>query len=104
VSVSVCARARASSLPVLLLLPLLLPLPLAAADRVCASTTWAAVALTLLQVGRSGCVIDPLLYNHWHFTSYFVDNVGRAKCGPVLRVEEGDEVLALRVGGGVWML
>ena len=59
----------------------------------------AAAALTLLQVGRSGCVIDPLLYNHWHFTSYFVDNVGRAKCGPVLRVEEGDEVLALRVGG-----
>jgi hypothetical protein len=44
------------------------------------------------QVGRSGCVLDPLLYRHWHFTSYFVDSAGRAKCGAVLRVEEGDEV------------
>jgi hypothetical protein len=45
-----------------------------------------------LQIGRSGCVIDPLLYHHWHFTSYFVDSAGRAKCGPVVPVEEGDEV------------
>lgn len=44
------------------------------------------------QVGRSGCVLDPLLYHHWHFTSYFVDSAGRAKCGAVVRVEEGDEV------------
>ena len=37
-------------------------------------------------------MIDPLLFHHWHFTSYFVDSAGRAKCGAVLRVEEAEEV------------
>ena len=49
-------------------------------------------------------MIDPLLFHHWHFTSYFVDSAGRAKCGPVVRVEEGDEVQTLRLHAEVLLV
>ena len=43
----------------------------------------------VLQYGKSGCVIDPLLWHQWHLSAYLVDGDGRAHCGPRLKVETG---------------
>lgn len=46
----------------------------------------------VLQYGKSGCVIDPLLWHQWHLSAYLVDGDGRAHCGPRLKVETGESV------------
>merc|ERR1712107_544574 len=40
----------------------------------------------VLSYGKSGCIIDPLLFFQWHFTSFHVTNAGRAYCGARLAV------------------
>lgn len=40
--------------------------------------------------GKSGCVLDPLEWQQWHWTSYLVSSSGRAHCGPSLKVSEGE--------------
>jgi len=47
----------------------------------------------VLQFGKSGCVKDPLLWGEWHLSAYHVSGAGRAYCGSVLRVKEGDVVV-----------
>jgi hypothetical protein len=47
----------------------------------------------VLQYGKSGCVIDPLLWHQWHLSAYLVDGNGRAHCGPRLKVSPGEQVL-----------
>jgi len=43
----------------------------------------------VLQWGKSGCLIDPLLWEKWHLTSYLVAG-GRAHCGGRIRVYTGE--------------
>lgn len=47
----------------------------------------------VLQYGKSGCVRDPLLWGSWHLSAYYVSGAGRAYCGSLLRVNEGDVVV-----------
>jgi len=48
----------------------------------------------VLQYGKSGCLINPLLFKNWYFTSYSVNQAGRAYCGPRLGpLQVGEEVL-----------
>ena len=47
----------------------------------------------VLQYGKSGCVLNPLTWAQWHWTAFLVDGSGRAYCGKVLKVEEGEEVV-----------
>ena len=46
----------------------------------------------VLQFGKSGCLIDPLLWKEWHLTAYLVDGNGRAHCGKRIKVYPGEEV------------
>jgi len=57
----------------------------------------------VLSYGKSGCVLDPLNFFSWHFTSFYVTQAGRAYCGRRLQVEEG-EVLrgVMRLQGTTW--
>ena len=44
----------------------------------------------VLQYGKSGCILDPLDWSSWHWTSYLVSGSGRAHCGPHFKVDEGE--------------
>uniref|UniRef100_A0A0G4HL25 Uncharacterized protein n=1 Tax=Chromera velia CCMP2878 TaxID=1169474 RepID=A0A0G4HL25_9ALVE len=55
----------------------------------------------VLQTGQSGCL--PFGFtSKWHFTSYYVNAGGRAFCGKVLPVSEGDRLVGrmFRLDGG----
>jgi len=59
----------------------------------------------VLSYGKSGCIIDPLFFFQWHFTSFHVTNAGRAYCGARLAVEEGERlrgVMQLNDDGQTW--
>jgi len=49
----------------------------------------------VLQVGKSGCVLNPLMWSNWHLVAYMVSGAGRAYCGTKLSMEEGDELTAV---------
>mmetsp|Transcript_38841 Transcript_38841/g.101589 ORF Transcript_38841/g.101589 Transcript_38841/m.101589 type:complete len:276 (-) Transcript_38841:237-1064(-) len=42
----------------------------------------------VLSYGKSGCILNPLA--GWRFTAFYVTGSGRAYCGKVIEVEEGD--------------
>lgn len=45
----------------------------------------------VLQFGKSGCLLNPLKFGDWYFTSYQVGINGRAYCGPSIGpLEEGE--------------
>lgn len=46
----------------------------------------------VLQFGKSGCVLNPLHWNRWNIAAYVVDGNGRAHCGKVFEVNEGDSI------------
>lgn len=59
----------------------------------------------VLSYGKSGCIIDPLLFFEWHLVSFYVTSAGRAYCGPRLAVKVGERVRgAMRLGddGTTW--
>lgn len=47
----------------------------------------------VLQFGKSGCLLDPLLWDDWHFSAYLVDGNGRAHCGPRMKVNAGQTLV-----------
>ena len=47
----------------------------------------------VLQYGKSGCVLNPLSWAQWHWVAFLVDGSGRAFCGKILKVEEGEELV-----------
>lgn len=50
----------------------------------------------VLQFGKSGCIVNPLKWGQWHFTSYLVDGAGHAYCGSRLGpLDEGEEVVGV---------
>lgn len=59
----------------------------------------------VLSYGKSGCIIDPLLFFQWHLVSFYVTSAGRAYCSPRLHVEVGERVRGvMRLGndGTTW--
>lgn len=59
----------------------------------------------VLTYGKSGCILDPLNFFHWHFISFLVTNAGRGYCGQRLRVEEGEQlrgIMSLDADGETW--
>jgi len=57
----------------------------------------------VLSYGKSGCILNPLA--GWRFTAFQVTKAGRAYCGKVIEVEEGD-VLQGRMTrtGDTWII
>ena len=47
----------------------------------------------VLQYGKSGCVLDPLSWDAWHWIAYLVSGSGRAHCGRILKVRVGETVV-----------
>lgn len=47
----------------------------------------------VLQFGKSGCVLNPFSWDHWHWIAFFVDGSGRAYCGKTLKVEVGEQLV-----------
>ena len=56
----------------------------------------------VLQYGKSGCVLDPLSWDEWHWIAYLVSGSGRAHCGKILKVREGETLIGnmSRTDGG----
>jgi len=46
----------------------------------------------VLQLGKSGCVLNPLAWNSWHLAAYYVSGDGRAHCGKIIKVQPADVV------------
>lgn len=46
----------------------------------------------VLQFGKSGCLLNPLLWGEWQLSAYLVDGNGRAHCGKRIQVKVGDLV------------
>mmetsp|Transcript_31349 Transcript_31349/g.71574 ORF Transcript_31349/g.71574 Transcript_31349/m.71574 type:complete len:280 (-) Transcript_31349:276-1115(-) len=57
----------------------------------------------VLSYGKSGCILNPLA--GWRFTAFFVLGSGRAYCGKVIEVEEGDQLQGrMTKTGDSWMI
>lgn len=57
----------------------------------------------VLSYGKSGCVLNPLAA--WRFTAFQVTMAGRAYCGPVIEVTEGDQLTGtMSKANGEWLI
>mmetsp|Transcript_38842 Transcript_38842/g.101591 ORF Transcript_38842/g.101591 Transcript_38842/m.101591 type:complete len:280 (-) Transcript_38842:182-1021(-) len=57
----------------------------------------------VLSYGKSGCILNPLA--GWRFTAFQVTKAGRAYCGKVIEVEEGDTLQGrMTKSGDTWTI